>query len=79
MCMLKLNKTIVSRLLIEDCLWENKIRKGITRWYLVAWEMVCKPKDKGRLGVINLEIQNDAMIMKQLLKFFNHSDSRGYK
>jgi hypothetical protein len=29
-----------------------------------------KPKDKGGLGVINLSIQNDALLLKQLYKFY---------
>jgi hypothetical protein len=41
---------------------------------LVAWEVVQKPKDKGGLGVINLRLQNDALLMKHLHKFYNKSD-----
>jgi hypothetical protein len=37
--------------------------------------MVCKPKDKGGLGVINLEIQNDALLLKHLFKIFNHDET----
>lgn len=33
--------------------------------------MVCRPKDEGELGVINLELQKKAMIMKNLHKFCN--------
>jgi hypothetical protein len=40
----------------------------------VAWETVQKPKDKGGLGVINLRLQNDALLMKQPHKFYNHHD-----
>jgi hypothetical protein len=29
---------------------------------LTAWDLVRKPKDKGGLGVINLIVQNDALL-----------------
>ncbi|KAL6644549.1 hypothetical protein ACP70R_016157 [Stipagrostis hirtigluma subsp. patula] len=35
----------------------------------VAWEEVCKPKDKGGLGVRDLEIQNRCLLQKFLIKF----------
>jgi hypothetical protein len=33
-----------------------------------------KPKEKGSLGVINLSLQNDAILLKHLNKFFNKAD-----
>ena len=36
--------------------------------------MVCKPKNKGGLGVLNLRIQNEALLMKFLHKFYNKLD-----
>jgi len=41
---------------------------------LVAWQMVQMPKDKGGLGVINLRLQNDALLLKHLDKFYNKVD-----
>jgi hypothetical protein len=41
---------------------------------LVAWKLVCKPKKKGGLGVIKLRLQNDALLMKNLDKFFSKAD-----
>jgi hypothetical protein len=38
---------------------------------LAAWKLVCKPKKKGGLGVIKLQLQNDALLMKNLDKFFS--------
>jgi hypothetical protein len=35
---------------------------------------VIKPKEKGGLGVINLRLQNDALLMKNLHKFYNRED-----
>jgi len=36
--------------------------------------MVMKPKLKGGLGVINLRLQNDALLLKQLHKFYSKRD-----
>ncbi len=41
---------------------------------LAAWDMVCKPKNKGCLGIINLEYQNIALLMKHHDKFYNKKD-----
>jgi hypothetical protein len=34
-----------------------------------------QPKEKGGLGVINLRLQNDALLLKQLVKFYNHAST----
>ena len=34
----------------------------------------CRPKDFGGLGGLTLEIQNNALILKQFHKFFSRSD-----
>jgi hypothetical protein len=36
---------------------------------LVAWPVVTTPKDKGGLGVLNLRLQNDALLLKHLTSF----------
>lgn len=41
-----------------------------------AWHMVCLPKEGG-LGVINLKTQNEALLLKNLHKFFNRADTPG--
>ena len=47
----------------KQCLWRgnNATKKGGN---LAAWSLVQKPKDKGGLGVINLRLQNDALLLK---------------
>jgi hypothetical protein len=35
---------------------------------------VCKPKKRGVLGVIKLRLQNEALLMKNLDKFFSKAD-----
>lgn len=37
-------------------------------------EIVQKPKEKGGLGVLNLRLQNNALPMKHLSKFYNRVD-----
>lgn len=39
-----------------------------------AYKMVCKPKDEGGLGVIDIEKQNKALLIKNFHKFFNKID-----
>jgi hypothetical protein len=36
-----------------------------------AWPIICTPKEEGGLGVINIEEQNKALLLKNLHKFFN--------
>jgi hypothetical protein len=36
-----------------------------------AWKMVCKEKKEGGLGVIDIKMQNEALLIKHLHKFFN--------
>ena len=72
---LKIPKTIIK---IFDrgrrhCLWDKNEASG-TSHSLAAWSVVCRPKKHGRLGVINLEIQNCALLLKQLQKFFCKAD-----
>jgi hypothetical protein len=38
---------------------------------LASWKIVTKPKLKGGLGVINLRLHNEVLLMKNLHKFFN--------
>jgi hypothetical protein len=65
MCSLKLPLTVIE--IIDkhrkNCLWRGKDFNS-KRYNLAAWDLVRKPKDKGGLGVINLSIQNDALLLK---------------
>ena len=57
----------------RHCLWDK--REDSTSFAgLAAWDMVYTPKDKGGLGVINLELQNTALLLKQLHKFFEKKE-----
>ena len=41
---------------------------------LAAWEMVCKPKAQGGLGVMDLTVQNNYLLMKHIHKFYNKAN-----
>jgi hypothetical protein len=56
--------------IIRQCLWRD--RDG-PKQSLAAWDLVCKPKDKGGLGIVNFSKKNDALLLKQLDKFYNKS------
>ena len=70
MCTIKLHKGVIDNIdrARKQCLWRGKDvdKKG---GHLAAWDIVQKPKSKGGLGVMNLRIQNDALLLKQLHKF----------
>jgi hypothetical protein len=72
---LKLHKGVIKQLdkYRRHCLWRgadlnsNKPSKA-------AWPMVCVPKKHGGLGVLDLSLHNDAMLLKFLHKFFSKAD-----
>lgn len=76
MCIVNLPKGVIDNVdrARKQCLWRGSDteKKGGN---LVAWSVVQKPKDKGGLGVINLRLQNDALLLKQLDKFYNKVDT----
>jgi hypothetical protein len=71
MCALKLPTTVIKVIdkHRKNCLWHGKefSHKG---YNLAAWDIVRRPKDKGGLVVINLSVQNDALLLKHLGKFY---------
>ena len=58
--------------IMHQCLWRGN--SDTPRQSLAAWDMVCRPKEKGRLGVINLQLQNQGLLIKHLHKFYNKAD-----
>jgi hypothetical protein len=57
----------------RQCVWRDKdLQKK--KQPLAAWELACRPKDQGGLGVLNLSVQNDCLLMKDLHQFYNKVD-----
>jgi hypothetical protein len=57
----------------KNCLWRGN-NPSSTRKSLASWDRVCMPKEKGGLGVINLRVQNTALLLKHMIKFYNGAD-----
>jgi hypothetical protein len=55
----------------KQCLWRGNTGKK-NGGNIGAWEIVQQPKNKGGLGVINLRLQNDALLLKHLHRFYNN-------
>jgi hypothetical protein len=75
LCSLKLYQWVIAEIdkYRRHCLWRDRdFQKKNPP--LAAWDLVCHPKDQGRLGVLNLSIQNDCLLMKHMHKFDNHVD-----
>lgn len=72
MCTLEIPKTVIKQIdkFRKNCLWRGSNVNGGSH-PKAAWKLVCKTKDEGGLGIINLETQNQALLMKNLDKFFN--------
>jgi hypothetical protein len=71
MCTLKLQKTIIETCnrAQRHCLWAKEEDSSSSN-ALAAWSRVCRPKCHGGLRVLNLELQNKALLLKQLHKFY---------
>ena len=76
MCTLKLPAGVIENIdrSRKQCLWRGNSQNN-RGGNLAAWDMVQKPKAKGGAGVLNLRLQNDALLIKQLHKFYGKSDT----
>jgi hypothetical protein len=54
----------------KKCLWRGS-DINVKGYNLAAWEMVVVPKDKGGLGIKDLYVHNDTLLLKHLQKFYN--------
>lgn len=75
MCSLKLPTGVIQSIdwARRQCLWRSSDINA-SKKSLVVWERVCRPKRNGGLGVINLQLQNEASLLKNLNKFYNKHD-----
>jgi hypothetical protein len=74
-CTLKLHKGVIKQLdkYRNHCLWRGADLNA-KHPSKAAWPNVCLPKKEGGLGVINLSLHNDALLMKFLHKFYSKAD-----
>ena len=77
MCSLHIPPKILEHIdtIRRHCLWDYKTESGIKINSLVAWDRVCRPKQRGGLGVLNFKLQNEALLLKFLDKFYNKVDT----
>jgi hypothetical protein len=75
LCSLKVYQWVLTEVdkYIRHCLWRDKDlpKKNPP---LAAYDLVCRPKDQGGLGLLNLSVQNDYLLIKHLHKFYNKAD-----
>lgn len=58
--------------IMRQCLWRGN--SDNPNQSLLAWPLVCKPKEYGGMGILNLAIQNKALLSKHLSKFYNKAN-----
>jgi hypothetical protein len=70
-----IHNTVISQIdkFRKLCLWRGADINANQR-PKAAWTTVCKSKEEGGLGVINLKTQNEALLLKHVSKFFNKED-----
>ena len=49
--------------------WQGSEEKK--KYRLTKWNVICRPRDQGGLGVLDLEVQNKCMLSKWIFKLFN--------
>ena len=55
---------------LRHCLWRGSHMEDHTP-AMVAWSVLCRPNNNGGLGICNLNVQNNALKLKNLHKFLN--------
>ena len=56
----------------RQCLWRKNRDEPAPS--LAAWELICRPKNRGGLGILNLGVQNVALLLKHVSNFLNKKD-----
>ena len=75
MCTLSLPQAVIEMIdkFQKKCLWRGS-DPNAKGYNLAAWNMVTVPKLKGGLGVKDLYLQNEALLIKHLAKFYNKAN-----
>jgi hypothetical protein len=53
--------------------WQGSAIKH--KYRLVKWDILCRPKDQGGLGILNLQLQNKCMLAKWLVNLLNTEET----
>jgi hypothetical protein len=56
----------------RHCLWRKSEDREVKTYSLAPWDLVCRPKKKGGLGILDLEVQ--ALLLRYLQKFYHKYD-----
>ncbi|KAG8087637.1 hypothetical protein GUJ93_ZPchr0010g11266 [Zizania palustris] len=75
MCSFKLPIRVINQIdrARRNCLWRGFNPNSSTH-PKANWHLVCRPKKKGGLGVVNIRMQNTALLLKHLHKFVSHQN-----
>ena len=71
MCTFLLPKTVIKQInkYRKHCLWRGSDLNS-KKPPKAAWPLVCVPKTEGGMGVLNLSVQNESLLLKHLHKFY---------
>jgi hypothetical protein len=58
----------------RDFFWQGDDHKK--KYRFAKWGIICRPKDQGGLGVLNLELQNECLLSKWLFSLINSDGAR---
>jgi hypothetical protein len=75
LCSLHISPRIIKpiNIIIRHGLWGKK-EDGNGKQSLASWDMICKPKSAGGLGIMDFGKQNQALLIKKLHKFYNKAE-----
>ena len=57
----------------QDFFWQSDDLKR--KYRLTKWDVICRPKDQGGLGIENLEVKNRCLLSKWLYKLSGPTDA----
>jgi len=74
LCFFEIPKEVLKKLnfLRSRFFWQGDGHKR--KYRLLKWSIICRPRDQGGLGIINLEIPNKCLLNKWLFKLTNEDD-----
>jgi hypothetical protein len=61
----------------SNFLWQGTEQKF--RYHMAKWEMVCRPKDLGGLGIIDTNSMNECLLVKWIWKILQEPDTLWFK